>query len=672
MEFTQFSRMIKEKFDAISCGAMFTTNCDSDFLWNLYLDSFPVGTNEVYRERREYDCSSCRHFIKRLGGVVAIQNGEVKTIWDVETNDRTFQPVVEALAGYVRSCEVSGVFFTSDNRIGVAETYEKTASGVKTWTHFYADIPSTLRVYPNEVGTKIAEANSTAHVFKRSLETISLESVDTVLELIAQGSLYRAEEWRPMLMKFQQYLMAFQKADRKDLFVWEFASQAGMTVGRIRNHSIGTLLVDISEGVDLETAVRKYEAIMAPANYKRPKAIFTKKMLEDAKRKVEELGYLPSLPRRFARLSDISVNNILFANRNVRPVMKDVFGELEQEVAVNPKKFSRVEEIPISKFVTDVLPTAKEVSVLLENRHSKNLVSLITAQNAQAPSMFKWGNPFSWAYTGNIADSDIRENVKSAGGKVDGVLRFSIQWNDVDADGSDLDAHCVLPNTAREIAYYSRWDCNSLGELDIDIRRPARQVPAVENITWPNISKLPHGDYRFYVHCYENRGNKNGFRAEIAFGGGIYSFDYRKPMKLDERVDVAVVHFDGEKFSITENLPSTNTPKEAWGLTTGQFIPVSTIMYSPNYWDDQEGIGNKHYFFMLNGCVNPDRPNGFFNEYLKNELLPHKRVFEALGSKMAVEDDPEQLSGLGFSSTQRNDMIVKVKGATERTLRIKF
>ncbi len=671
MEFTRFSRMIKEKFDVLSHGVMFTTNCDPDFLWNLYLDSFPAGTNEVYRERREYDCSTCRHFIKKLGGVVAIQNGKVKTIWDVETNDRTFQPVVEALAEYVRSCEVSGVFFTSDSRIGAAETYEKTASGVKTWSHFYADIPSTLRVRWDEVGTKIAEANATAQVFKRSLETISLEAVDTVLELIAQGSLYRAEEWRPMLMKFQQYLMAFQKADRKDLFVWEFASQAGMTVGRIRNHSIGTLLVDVSEVVDLETAVRKYEAIMAPANYKRPKAIFTKKMLEDAKRKVEELGYLPSLPRRFARLSDISVNNILFANRNVRPVMKDVFGELEQEVAVNPKKFSRVEEIPIGKFVADVLPTAKEVSVLLENRHSKNLVSLITTQNAEAPSMFKWGNPFSWAYTGNIADSDIRENVKSAGGKVDGVLRFSIQWNDVDVDGSDLDAHCKLPGD-NEIAYYSSWDCNSLGELDVDIRWPINGKPAVENIAWPNISKLPYGDYQFYVHCYANRGNKNGFRAEIVFGDEIYSFDYRKPMRQDERVDVAVVHFDGRKFSITEKLPSANTPKEVWSLTTGQFIPVSTVMYSPNYWDEQEGIGNKHYFFMLNGCANPDRPNGFFNEYLKNELLPHKRVFEALGSKMAVEDDPEQLSGLGFSSTQRNDMIVKVKGAIEHTLRIKF
>lgn len=671
MEFVKFRNLIADRFASISRGSMFKANCDLDTLWNLYLDSFPIGTNEVYRERREYDCSACRHFVKRLGNVVAIENGEVKTIWDVETNDFTFQPVANALAKYVRQCEIFSVFLTNERRVGVAETYEKTNFGVQAWQHFYADIPTHLRVSPLHVDTKIADANTTVQVFKRSLMTISLESVDTVLELIASNSLYRAEEWKSSLVKFRQYLKDFQNASCKDLFVWENAAQAGTVIGRIRNHSIGTLLVDISDGVDLETAVRKYEGIMAPANYKRPKTIFTKKMLEDAKRKVEELGYLSSLPRRFARLSDISVNNILFANRNVRPVMKDVFGELEQEVAVNPKRFSRVEEIPIGKFVADVLPTAKEIGILLENRHSKNLVSLITAKNEEAPSMFKWGNPFSWAYAGNIADSDIRENVKSAGGKVDGVLRFSIQWNDEDQDLSDLDAHCKLPGIG-EIAYYSRWDYNSLGELDVDIRWPTNGKPAVENITWPNISRLPHGDYRFYVHCYANRGNKNGFRAEIAFGDEIYSFDYHKPMRQDERVYVAVVHFDGHKFSMTEKIPSANTPKEVWSLTTGQFIPVSTIMYSPNYWDEQEGTGNKHYFFMLNGCVNPDRPNGFFNEYLKNELLPHKRVFEALGSKMAVEDDPEQLSGLGFSSTQRNDMIVKVKGATERTLRIKF
>lgn len=54
------------------------------------------------------------------------------------------------------------------------------------------------------------------------------------------------------------------------------------------------------------------------------------------------------------------------------------------------------------------------------------------------------------------------------------------------------------------------------------------------------------------------------------------------------------------------------------------------------------------------------------------ELTPHRKVFEVLADKMKTPYQEHQLSGLGFSSTMRNSVIVKVDGTFSRTLKVNF
>ena len=672
MEFRKFAEKVNERFQSMmkTSTVMFEVDSDKETIWDTYLESFPNGTNEIYITNTEHDCSACRHFIKQFGGVVSIKDGKMESIWDIDI-DNEYGVVAKALSDYVHSLPIRDVHLEKDPVVGIKKT-----AGTNFY-HFFADIPKSIRLNTyRSVADIQGEYRDSKNVFRRSLDEISLESLDTVLDLIASNTLYKGNEWESALKDFRKLKKAYDKLTTdvdRDLFAWEKSVSVGRAISRIRNHSIGVLLVNVSEGMELDNAVRQYEVIVAPANYKRPKAIFTKKMLEEAQKTIEDLGYMDSLARRYAVLDDITVNNVLFSDKDSTKRIggtKSVFDDMMKDATKKPKKFSKVEEISAEEFVEKVLPRCTSVEAYFENKHASNMVSLIAPSVSDSKTMFKWNNNFSWAYSGNMTDSMMKERVKNAGGDVTGDLRFSIQWNDIDtgSDQNDLDAHCITPRSGE--IYYANM-CAGTGRLDVDNTRPLKEV-AVENITFPNRDKMASGTYKFFVHQFANRGGRRGFRAEIEFDGTVYSFDYDKELRQNENVQVAEVTLKDGQFTLKEKLPSAESSREIWGIKTNDFVPVSVICYSPNYWDEQNGIGNKHIFFMLKDCINPESPNGFFNEFLKEDLMKHKRVFEALGGKMKVEDSDDQLSGIGFCTTKRGELIVRVKGSVERVMKIKF
>lgn len=697
MEFRVIKTALSEHFQKMQkeFDTLLIMNVDKDELWNTYLSSFSEEDNPIKRVRTEHDCSCCRHFIKNIGNVVGVKDCKIVSIWDFTVDDPKWQRVADAMSAYVKSKgELAEIYMSRFNSVGTDKNrgIDPDSGKTETYEHFYVELDKKF-VFEQRRGwnsdtmdSERGRLRDIRNVFFRSLSEISISAVETVSDLIRQGSLYRGDEWKAAISDFLKYKKKFdllQSDEEKQLFAWEFFKKAGEVVGKIRNHSMGTLLVNISEGEDLDTAVRKYEAIVAPANYKRSTPIYSQRMLDDAQKTITELGYLDSLSRRFAKLDDISVKDILFCNRDAQSRVQgagDVFGKMAANATGGKKKLnlSKVEEVPVDRFISEVLPTAESVEVYMEGRLEKNLCSLIGPVVPDSKPMFKWGNNFCWAYKGNVTDSMLKQNVKMAGGKVDGVLRFSIQWNDLPDcgwDKNDEDAHCREPR-GNHIYYGNKCSASqgTGGNLDVDIINPEQNKPAVENITWPDIQRMHEGTYQFWVHCYSGRGGRSGFRAEIEFDGQVYTYDYRIPLRDGQDVAVAEVTLSNGKFSIVHKLDSSEQSKEVWNIKTNEFIPATVICNSPNFWNEDEGTGNKHYMFMLKGCENPEQPNGWYNEFLKSELaFKHRKVMEAMAYQCHVEDDGDQMSGLGFSTTIRNYVVVRVTGSSmERVVKVLF
>lgn len=680
MEFKQFSDAVNAQFNkmAKAPGAqLFVVGIDKDTLWEAYLNAYPAGTNEIYIERTERDCSTCRSFVKNIGVVVGIENNQYVTVWDIDLGDPTseYQIVANAMAGYIRTLVISEIFLHEEPKVGVPFNVQVKETGNITWHHMHCDIPAQFQ--SKDIASVRGEIRSSKDVLQRGLEEFKLSDFETILDLIDQKSLYRGDEFKPSISEFLGLLRKYVKlgetdyetaARNRDIFCWLNAKNG---IARFRGTAIGTLFQDLAEGKSLDDAVGAYEFKVAPTNYKRPTALITPAMVESATKEINELGIEPSLYRRFAVPADISINNVLFADRSVSAVMKDGLKDLLMSEAKAPSMdFSKVEEITIEDFISTVIPKINSMELLFEGKHSNNLMSIIAPKYLDAPNILKWENNFTWNYNGNVTDSIIKGRVKEAGGNVTGVFRVSLAWTNND----DLDLHVTEPSN--EKIYFSHMKSRTKGELDIDMRNGGTVAkPAVENVVYVNENLMEKGIYKVQVNNWARRGSENqGYTIEVEYGGEITQFSSTTSPANSATDDVVSIQYDGSSIKFLnpgKKITSGAIQQDLWGLTTKQFQKVSIMTISPNHWDENVA-GNKHYFFILDKCRTEEQPRGFYNEFLKPELEKHRKVFEVLGSKTKCEMSDTQLSGLGFSSTKRDSVICKVSGTFNRTLKINF
>ena len=129
-----------------SCTSSATVSAAS--LWLTFLDSFPAGTNlPEYRERSEYDCSTCRGFIKNFGNVVEIHNGEVRSVWSgVSASDPVFSVVAAAMDEFVGTLPLSTIFRSTEAQYGTRTTRTLRNGQVEVWQRLHGRVEKRHRI----------------------------------------------------------------------------------------------------------------------------------------------------------------------------------------------------------------------------------------------------------------------------------------------------------------------------------------------------------------------------------------------------------------------------------------------------------------------------------------------------------------------------------------------
>lgn len=694
---TQFAKM--QEF-----GKLFCSELTGQQIWDLYLAGFKPEQNPIFRdpESSEHNCNNDKNFIRRYGNIVAInpETLELISLFDIDVTGTVYEDTIPNLSKVIKQAKVSEVFFETFTelnslpyekvnknqplfQLGHKETFKQYTKeeaekfGVvrcdKTYKfdHFHVFLKNEFVNKTNKSIEQIrAEFRDNKNVFKRGLDEITLDTLVLVRDLIQQGSLLNGDAQLSKVVSFITFKEQYNKLSSQQKDNWTWINSYNLVTAKFRNELIGTLCVELTEGVDLNTACQTWNKRVDPANYMKAKAPITETQKKEARKFVEENGYSDSFDRRLATIEDIKVTEILHSNVGDGTIKNvSIFDNIKTSTSTQHKRsqFDGIEEVGFEKFMNDILPTCTSVEVLFENRFEENLVSLTTANNKESKPIFKWNNNYSWTYKNNLAGkSFIKENVQKAGGKVDGLLRCSLQWNDEDTKSVlDFDLHCI-ESSGDEIYYGNKRSYKTGGWLDVDMIRPSNI--GIENITWQN--KVPDGKYLFEVKNYDGGSNK-GFKIEIEFKGEVFNYFYQQPVKPSQRVKVATVTVKSGEFTITHHLPETASSKTIWNLETNKFHKIKLACLSPNYWSDNN-TGNKHIFFMLDNCKTDSPLRGFHNENLNNDLLQHRKVIDVLGDVAMIQPTDNHLAGVGFNSTVRDEVILKLSGSHKRTIKVKF
>jgi hypothetical protein len=648
----------------------------SESLFALFLDNLPP------EHRRSHDCSCCRSFFKRYAAAVVVnERGVTSSALFGQDAPGIYGQAFEYLRIRLADAEVGGVIKDAATTWGTPQT--------GTWTHFAVPAPVAARDVPRGLtpGQHRAALRELNRTFAVAINTTwTRDTLERGLALLRSGTLYRGDRFVPQaefLLRVKAEQEAVRGSRKRKNLLWAEVVKAPAGFATPRSTALGTLLDDVQTGLPQDQIKRKFDAMLAPENFRRVQTAPTASALQQAERLVEQMGLAPALARRYARLDELPLRwrpeqtqKYVVLRKTSSEASGGVFAGVTPRGGAAPATPDmRLPPVTMTweKFSRTVLPEAVALQALVPPS-SARFAALVTAADPAATPLLLWDrpearNPVSWYYGAGV-DGEMRRRVTEAGGQYDDVdVRASLMWN----NRNDLDLHCQTP-AGQHIYYGSKRDTTG-GYLDVDMNVSGETTKPVENIRWPRGTARP-GRYRFSVwnfRHHEHRRPDTPFTLELAVGGRTYAVQGVVHSSSIQHLQIVAEFELGRDGKLVGEPCLHGTAQErpageggatnGWGLVPGALVPVTGIVDSPNLWGDcPVTAAGRHVFLLLAGCRDeqPGVGRGFFNEHLLGELRPARKALEAYAAQAVIAGGADATAcGLGFTDQSPWDVTLR-------------
>lgn len=453
----QFQKCLQEE------KAVFHTTAQHKGLYQMFLNVLPAEAQQTYQ------CYACKCFVNHYGGLATVnEDGTLQPVlWKAKVPD-FFTKAIQILAEAVCTSQITGMFFTDKETLGIQE-----AGG---FLHLCAKVPVS-HVSRNKLRTVNQLAEEKQEEYKmlcRALQEYPLSAIQQAVSLLESDRLYQSEQFLGVAVWLKELSANLEQTKGKQKRVnklWKAVAEAPTGFCHIRAGMVGTLLDDIINGLEFDSIRRRFEEKTHPLKYQRPQAAPTAGNIEQAEKIVEKLGLQPSLERRFARLDEVQA-----LWRPTEPAVS-ASGGVFSHLIPKSKKMMRLPESKITwrKFSESVLPKAKEI--FYQVTEGKQMFgAILTAQHEDAPPILRWDsaehrNPFSWYVYVEGSTCKVWD-LKPGPVKVTAICNQPSMWTD--SHGYQGGAVFLLLEGARDTTYKSA----SNGLFPIFLRRDLFEIRA--------------------------------------------------------------------------------------------------------------------------------------------------------------------------------------------------